>query len=100
LNVVGGIQVEEPAADLAIAGAILSSLFNRPLAASTLIFGEVGLGGEVRAAMFPEIRLKEASVLGFKRGVIPSQALSQEIQSLEVVRVRDLRHAQEAFFGR
>jgi DNA repair protein RadA/Sms len=99
LNVVGGLQVEEPAADLAIVGAILSSLFNKPIAPSTVIFGEVGLGGEVRAAMFPEIRLKEASVLGFKRGIIPSQPVAQELQfAMETLRVRDLREAQEVFF--
>ena len=100
LNVVGGLQVEEPAADLAIVGSILSSLFNRPVTPSTLIFGEVGLGGEVRAAMFPEIRLKEGSILGFKRGVIPSQPFSQEGRaSIETIPVRDLKQAQEAFFG-
>ncbi len=100
LNVVGGLQVEEPAADLAIVGAILSSLFNRPITPSTLIFGEVGLGGEVRTAMFPEIRLKEASILGFKRGVIPFQSLSQDGRaSIETISVRDLKQAQEAFFS-
>ena len=100
LNVVGGLQVEEPAADLAIVGAILSSLFSRPIAPSTLIFGEVGLGGEVRPAMFPEIRLKEASVLGFRRGVIPFQPITQELHSsMETVRVRDLKQAHEALFS-
>ena len=100
LNVVGGLQVEEPAADLAIVGAILSSLFNRSIAPSTILFGEVGLGGEIRPAMFPEMRLKEASMLGFRRGVIPAQPFSDELQpSLETVRVRDLKQAQEALFG-
>ena len=100
LNVVGGLQVEEPAADLAIVGAILSSLFSRPIAPSTLIFGEVGLGGEVRPAMFPEIRLKEASVLGFRRGVIPLQPITQESHTaIETVRVRDLKQAHEALFS-
>ena len=100
LNVVGGLQVEEPAADLAIVGAILSSLFNKPLAPATVIFGEVGLGGEVRPAMFPEIRLKEAAVLGFRRGIIPSQPVAQELQSsMETLRVRDLKQAQEVFFS-
>ena len=100
LNVVGGLQVEEPAADLAIVGAILSSLFSRPIAPSTLIFGEVGLGGEVRPAMFPEIRLKEASILGFRRGVIPFQPITQELHSsMETVRVRDLKQAHEALFS-
>src|SRR2546430_310764 len=74
LNVVGGLQVEEPAADLAIVGAILSSLFGKPIGPSTVTFGEVGLGGEVRSAMFTEIRLKEASLLGFKRVILPAQA--------------------------
>ncbi len=98
LNVVGGLVVEEPAADLAIVGAILSSLFNRPIVHSTVIFGEVGLGGEVRPAMFPEIRLKEAAVLGFRRGIVPAQAIAGERHRLETVHVRDLRQAQEALF--
>jgi DNA repair protein RadA/Sms len=100
LNVVGGLQVEEPAADLAIVAAILSSLYNRPIAARTLVFGEVGLGGEVRAAMFPDIRLKEASVLGFKRGVMPLQALGDASQNpLETIHVRNLQQAHEALFA-
>jgi DNA repair protein RadA/Sms len=99
LNVVGGLQVDEPAADLAIVGAILSSLFGKPITPSTVIFGEVGLGGEVRSAMFTEIRLKEASVLGFKRGIVPHQSIAEESPSLvETLRVRDLRQAQEVFF--
>ena len=100
LNVVGGLQVDEPAADLAIVGAILSSLFGKPISPSTVIFGEVGLGGEVRSAMFTEIRLKEASVLGFKRGIVPQQSIAEESPSLvETLRVRDLRQAQEVFFS-
>jgi len=100
LNVVGGLQVEEPPADLAIAGAILSSLLGRPIAPSTVIFGEVGLGGEVRSAMFAEIRLKEASSLGFKRGIIPAQSVAEESPSqMKTERVRDLRQAQEVFFN-
>jgi DNA repair protein RadA/Sms len=99
LNVVGGLQVEEPAADLAIVAAILSSLFNRPIATSTLIFGEIGLGGEVRPAMFPEIRLKEAIMLGFDRGIIPSQPLSDVAgESIELLRVKNLQDAQQSFF--
>src|SRR5437667_11024691 len=73
LNVAGGLQVEEPAADLAIVAAILSSLFNRAVTASTVMFGEVGLGGEVRPAVFPEIRLHAAAILGFKRRLVPRQ---------------------------
>ena len=100
LNVAGGLQVEEPAADLAIVAAILSSLFNRPVSASTVIFGEVGLGGEIRPAIFPEIRLKEAANLGFKRGIIPLQCVAPELQSvIETVPVRDLQQTQEAVFA-
>jgi len=100
LNVAGGLQVEEPAADLAIVGSILSSLFNRPVGASTVIFGEVGLGGEIRPAMFPEIRLKEAVTLGFRRGIVPSQSAASELHSaMETLCVRDLREAQEALFS-
>lgn len=100
LNVVGGLQVEEPAADLAICAAILSSLFNRPLMSSTLIFGEIGLGGEVRSAMFPEIRLKEAIMLGFERSIVPSQPVSDIAEgSIEIFRVKNLQEAQQTFFA-
>jgi DNA repair protein RadA/Sms len=98
LNVVGGLEVEEPAADLAIAGAILSSLFNRPVEASTLIFGEIGLGGEVRPAMLPEIRLKEASMLGFTRAIIPAQPITNPFSGMELRQVRNLQEGQESLF--
>jgi DNA repair protein RadA/Sms len=99
LNVVGGLQVDEPAADLAIAAAILSSLFGRPISASTVIFGEVGLAGEVRPAMFADVRLKEASMLGFRRGVIPAQSGAEESPFLlEVLRIGDLHQAGEVLF--
>jgi DNA repair protein RadA/Sms len=97
---VGGLQVEEPAADLAVAAAILSSLFGRPIAPSTVIFGEVGLGGEVRSAMYADIRLKEAALLGFRRGVIPAQSTAEESPStIAAERVRDLRQAQDVLFS-
>lgn len=100
LNVAGGLEVEEPAADLAIVGAILSSLFNRPVPRSTVIFGEVGLGGEIRPAMFPEMRLKEAAVLGFKRGIVPIPTIAGAFESaMETIGVRDLREAQQALFS-
>jgi len=73
---------------------------NRPILPSTVIFGEVGLGGEVRPAMFPEIRLKEASVLGFKRAVIPLQPLAEQLPSaMETSGVRDLQEARERLFA-
>ena len=101
LNVVGGLEVAEPAADLAIVAAILSSLFNRPVAPSTLIFGEIGLGGEIRPAMFPDSRLKEAATLGFRQAVIPKQSISDEFSTtIQTIPVRHLNEAQDALFGR
>ena len=100
LNVVGGLEVEEPAADLAIVAAILSSLFNRPLSASTVVFGEVGLGGEIRPAMFPAVRLKEAAMLGFSNAVMPAQPLIDEPDgSIQTTPVRNIQEAQSSLFG-
>ena len=71
VNVVGGLRVGEPAADLAVAAAIASSFKNRPVAADIALIGEVGLSGELRAVGHLENRLKEAIKLGFKRCVVP-----------------------------
>jgi len=100
LNVVGGLEVEEPAADLAIVAAILSSLLNRPVMGSTVVFGEVGLGGEIRPAMFTDLRLKEALMLGFTRAVTPIQnAPHLHSSAMEILQIRNLQEAQEALFG-
>ena len=81
-NVVGGLQVDEPAADLAIVGAILSSLFGRPIAPSTVILEKWAWPAKSGRRCFTEIRLKEASVLGFKRGIIPAQSMAEESPSM------------------
>jgi DNA repair protein RadA/Sms len=100
LNVAGGLEVEEPAADLAIAAAILSSLFNRPVNPSTTVFGEVGLGGEIRPAMFPGLRLKEAAMLGFGTAVMPAQSLNDESDGkIQIIPVRNIQEAQACLFG-
>jgi DNA repair protein RadA/Sms len=101
LNVVGGLEVGEPAADLAIVAAILSSLLNKPLLGSTVVFGEVGLGGEIRPAMFSEMRLKEALMLGFTRAVTPIHAtpLDLKANTMEILPVRNVQEAQAALFG-
>jgi DNA repair protein RadA/Sms len=100
LNVVGGLEVDEPAADLAIVSAILSSLFNKPVRGSTIVFGEVGLGGEIRPAMFAELRLKEATMLGFTRAVTPVSNGTVELRSgaIEVHQAKNLQEAQSALF--
>src|SRR6516162_7432745 len=71
LNVAGGLRVGEPAADLAVAAALLSSRFARPMPAGTVVFGEIGLGGEVRPVSQIDQRLKEAEKLGFTDALIP-----------------------------
>ncbi len=72
VNVAGGLSVDDPAADLATVAALASSFRDRPLPARTLVLGEVGLAGEVRAVSQPEIRLAEAARLGFERALVPA----------------------------
>ncbi|HMA51104.1 MAG TPA: DNA repair protein RadA, partial [Magnetospirillaceae bacterium] len=73
LNVAGGLRVGEPAADLAVAAALLSSASDVPVPADMVVFGEIGLSGEVRAVGQAEVRLKEAAKLGFARALTPAQ---------------------------
>ena len=75
VNVAGGLAVDEPAADLAIVSAVASSLRNRPLPPDVVVFGEVGLAGEVRATSHAAMRLREAAQLGFTRCVVPESSL-------------------------
>jgi DNA repair protein RadA/Sms len=74
VNVIGGLKVDEPAADLAIALAIASSVKDRPLPADLAVVGEVGLSGELRAVSQLSVRLNEAAKLGFRRALIPKTA--------------------------
>jgi DNA repair protein RadA/Sms len=75
INVAGGFSLTEPGVDLAIVAAIVSSLGNRPLPESTVVFGEVGLAGEIRAVSFPQNRVKEASMMGFRNLILPANSL-------------------------
>ena len=99
LNVVGGLEINEPSADLAIVAAIVSSYLDRPIRSSTVVFGEVGLGGEVRSSLYPEIRLKEAEAFGFSEGVIPRQTLSERLNNFNHLPVDNLHQAVEVLFG-
>ena len=71
LNVVGGVRVSETAADLPVLLAVLSSLRNRPFPSDTVVFGEIGLGGEVRPVPHGQERIKEAAKHGFKHAIVP-----------------------------
>jgi DNA repair protein RadA/Sms len=71
LNVAGGLRIGEPAADLAVAAAVVSSLADEPVPTDMVVFGEIGLGGEVRPVGQREARLREAAKLGFRSALIP-----------------------------
>ena len=86
VNVAGGIRVMDSGADVAVAAAVLSSLFNKNFPTDTVCFGEVGLAGEIRPVQRGEERLKEAAKLGFKQALVPKgNKLSRQIPDLEIV---------------
>jgi DNA repair protein RadA/Sms len=94
VNAVGGVRIEEPAADLAVLLAVISSFRNRPLPEKLVVFGEIGLAGEVRPAPRGQERLREAAKLGFRRALIPrANAPRQAIEGIEVVAVERLADA-------
>jgi DNA repair protein RadA/Sms len=96
VNAVGGVRIQEPAADLAVLLAIVSSLRNQPLPAKLVVFGEVGLAGEIRPAPRGQERLKEAAKLGFTRALIPkANAPKQAIKGIEVIALERVEQAIE-----
>ncbi len=96
LNVAGGLRVSEPAADLAVAAALLSSLTGVPVPKGSVVFGEIGLSAEVRAVTQAEARLKEAAKLGFEKALLPAsrrkggKAVSGGLDLVEISRLHDL----------
>jgi DNA repair protein RadA/Sms len=95
VNVVGGLHIEEPAADLAMAAAITSSMRDIPVKADTVLIGEVGLSGELRMVSQTSTRLYEASKLGFKNAIVPRRLRRVEPwpHGINVIEVRSLREA-------
>lgn len=92
LNIVGGVRVAEPALDLAVVLAIISSFKNKPLAAKLAVCGEIGLSAEIRTIQKGQDRIKEAAKLGFTRIIVPlANAPKEKISGVEVVAVADLR---------
>lgn len=88
VKIVGGVRLTEPAADLAVLVSVHSSLTGRAVPEGTIVFGEVGLAGEVRPVQDAETRLREASKLGFKRAIVPQQSqLKKPVPGLEVIKV-------------
>jgi len=90
VNVTGGMKINEPAADLAIIAAIVSSFRNRPISKETVFIGEVSLVGDIREVPSLEQRLKEAANLGFKKAIVPTKPLEEPIKCYEVKEVEKL----------
>ncbi len=97
LNIAGGIRISEPAADLAVAAALLSSQSNIPVPGNTVFFGEVGLAGEIRAVSQPDVRLKEAGKLGFDRAVIPEKLSKKGVAPAKIdgLKVEEITHLED-----
>ena len=100
INVAGGHEIDEPAADLGVVAAVASSFRSKPVDAHTAVFGEVGLTGEVRGAMQAQARAREAQALGFKRIVMPATNTAglERLIGLRVVGVRSVEEALDELF--
>jgi DNA repair protein RadA/Sms len=91
--------VDEPAADLGIVASIVSSFRNRAIATDRVIFGEVGLAGEVRATSQTPLRIREAASMGFKQCILPYNSLPKtEHPDIELIPVRTVPEAMEVLF--
>ncbi len=102
VNVAGGVRLTEPAADLGIIAALTSSLLDQPVPGDTLIFGEVGLTGEVRTVGQTELRLKEGAKLGFQRALLArgQKDPALKMSELQLVEVSSVREALAKLFGK
>ncbi len=99
INVVGGLDIDEPAADLGVVAAILSSFLNRAVPAGTVLFGEIGLNGEIRSGLHAEMRIREASSLGFETGIVPLKTSPGGTSGFRTTPVENLHQAVDALFG-
>ena len=95
VNVAGGMKITEPAMDLALVTALIGSYRNRVISSDTIVFGEVGLSGEVRAVSQAEQRVLEAKKLGFNRCILPSVCVKslKDISGIEIIGVNNIREA-------
>ena len=103
LNIVGGVRVEDPAADLAVALAVASAFLDKPIPADTAVLGEVGLSSEVRSVSHIVMRLNEAEKLGFKRCIVPKNNLKPKseikLKTLQLLPVANVREALDIVKG-
>ena len=100
INVAGGVKIDEPAVDMGIVTAVASSFLDRSIQKGTIIFGEVGLTGEVRAIGHVETRIAEAKKMGFTRCLVPKSNLKRmaKIKGIEIVGVKTISFAMEELF--
>ena len=101
VNIAGGMKVEEPGVDLGIIASIASSFRDKLIDPETVVFGEVGLGGEVRGISQPEVRVKESNRLGFKRCLLPKQNQDKMkgIKGIDLIGVRTIQEATKIMFS-
>jgi DNA repair protein RadA/Sms len=102
VNIAGGMTVDEPASDLGVLAAISSSVRNRVIPATTAMFGEVGLAGEVRGIAQANLRIREAAQMGFRRCIMPEANIEPNVQSegnCELVGVRAVGEALDALLA-
>ena len=99
VSLAGGLDVPEPAADLGVAAAIASSFRNRPVPHKTALFGEVGLGGEIRSVGQAALRIREAAQMGFTRCLLPARNVPAPVEGMELVGVETLADALEKLLG-
>jgi DNA repair protein RadA/Sms len=95
LNVAGGLRITEPAADLAVAVALLSSLTGEPVPPECVVFGEIGLSGEVRRVSQPDLRLKEAVKLGFTQAILPQADVNKKGATETIIRRTEISQLSE-----
>ena len=100
VNIAGGLEIDEPAADLGVVASIASSFKNAPIDAHTAVFGEVGLTGEVRGAMQAQARAREAQALGFKKLIMPASNTAglERLLGVRIVGVRSVEEALDELF--
>ncbi|MEM7827943.1 MAG: DNA repair protein RadA, partial [Candidatus Aenigmatarchaeota archaeon] len=101
IKITGGVKIDEPAVDLGIVGAAASSFLDKPIPADTVVFGEIGLAGEIRGVIRGEMRIKEASKMGFRKCIIPAsnrKALRYE-GDMEIIDVSNIKEFIHLVFG-
>jgi len=100
INVAGGLKVDEPAVDLGIVSAIMSSFLDKPIDRDLIMFGEVGLAGEVRGVNHPELRIKEAIKLGFSRCIMSKSGLEELSlkSSIEIIGIESIQQLYDILF--